>query len=36
MTRMTVKHMKAGPNEDDAILVLQTADGTRYLGFFVP
>src|SRR5262245_33206867 len=36
MTRMTVKHIKAGTNGDDAILVLQTADGARYLGFFVP
>ena len=36
MTRMTVTHMTAGPNGDDAILVLQTADGARYLGFLVP
>ena len=36
MTRMTVKHMKPGPKGDDAILVLQTAEGERYLGFFVP
>jgi bifunctional DNase/RNase len=33
---MTIKHMKPGPNGDDAILVLQTAAGDRYLGFFVP
>ncbi|MGH7333396.1 MAG: bifunctional nuclease domain-containing protein [Candidatus Rokuibacteriota bacterium] len=36
MTRMIVKHMKPSPNGGDAILVLQTGNGDRYLGFFVP
>jgi bifunctional DNase/RNase len=36
MQRMTVKSLKQGASGEEAILVLQTAEADRYLGFVVP